>query len=65
MNIVNRIIVIIIAAAVLVAAAIVAASLTGCASNPQYFRSDLNLDEPATLAVLALGALAVLRRSRR
>jgi TolB-like protein len=39
---------------VLVAAAIVAASLTGCASNPQYFRSDLNLDEPATLAVMPL-----------
>jgi len=35
-------------------AAIAVASLTGCASNPQYFRSDLTLEEPATLAVLPL-----------
>jgi len=39
---------------VLVAIAVAAASLTGCASNPQYFRSDLTLEEPATLAVMPL-----------
>ena len=31
-----------------------AASLTGCASNPQYFRADLELEQPATLAVMPL-----------
>ena len=31
-----------------------AASLTGCASNPQYFRSDFTLDGPATLALMPL-----------
>jgi TolB-like protein len=39
---------------VLGCAAIAAAALSGCASNPEYFRSDTKLEQPATLAVMPL-----------
>jgi TolB-like protein len=40
--------------AYLLVAATVVALLAGCGANPQYFRSELNLEEPATLAVKPL-----------